>query len=204
MIRHGRDVVRAMTPLLNDKNAIIYGAGGGIGGGVARTFAREGARVFLVGRTHERLERVAGDIAASDGSAEIAVLDALDEHAVDQHVRAVADQAGQVDVSFNLVSRGDVQGIPLLDMSPADFAQPVSTGLATNFLTARAAARQMITPGSGVILSLTSGSSRGTHAITPRCTNAVAALPSTGMAGGAANSPRVCKTSEGATHERLR
>jgi NAD(P)-dependent dehydrogenase (short-subunit alcohol dehydrogenase family) len=37
--------------LLEKKNAIIYGAGGGIGGGVARTFAREGARVFLTGRT---------------------------------------------------------------------------------------------------------------------------------------------------------
>jgi NAD(P)-dependent dehydrogenase (short-subunit alcohol dehydrogenase family) len=37
--------------LLENKNAVIYGAGGGIGGGVARTFAREGARVFLAGAT---------------------------------------------------------------------------------------------------------------------------------------------------------
>jgi NAD(P)-dependent dehydrogenase (short-subunit alcohol dehydrogenase family) len=36
--------------LLENKNAIIYGAGGGIGGGVARTFAREGANLFLAGR----------------------------------------------------------------------------------------------------------------------------------------------------------
>ncbi|MBA2554535.1 MAG: SDR family NAD(P)-dependent oxidoreductase, partial [Geodermatophilaceae bacterium] len=45
-----------MGTLLAGKNAIIYGAGGGIGGAVARTFAREGARVFLVGRTQDTLE----------------------------------------------------------------------------------------------------------------------------------------------------
>jgi 3-oxoacyl-[acyl-carrier protein] reductase len=45
--------------LLENKNAVIYGAGGSIGGAVARVFAREGARVFLAGRTRENLETVA-------------------------------------------------------------------------------------------------------------------------------------------------
>jgi NADP-dependent 3-hydroxy acid dehydrogenase YdfG len=58
--------------LLEDKNAVIYGAGGSIGGAVARTFAREGARVFLAGRTSEKLEAVAKDISAAGGSAEVA------------------------------------------------------------------------------------------------------------------------------------
>jgi 3-oxoacyl-[acyl-carrier protein] reductase len=43
--------------LLEKKNAIIYGAGGGIGGGVAWTFAGEGANVFLAGRTADPLTR---------------------------------------------------------------------------------------------------------------------------------------------------
>jgi len=47
-----------MTELLEGKTAIIYGGGGGIGSGVARTFAREGARVFLAGRTRETLDTV--------------------------------------------------------------------------------------------------------------------------------------------------
>ncbi len=147
--------------LLKNKNAIVYGAGGGIGGGVARTFAREGARVFLVGRTRQKLEAVAADITANDGAAEVAVVDALDEQAVEEHARTVASRAGSIDVSFNLISRGDVQGIPLVDMTTADLAHAVTTGLTANFLTARAAARRMIDQGSGVILMLTSGSSAG-------------------------------------------
>ena len=96
---------------------MIYGAGGGIGGGVARTFAREGAHVFLVGRTRATLDAVADDIRAAGGTADVATLDALDERAVDAHIQTV----GRVDVSFNLVNHGDVQGIPLVDMTTEDF-----------------------------------------------------------------------------------
>lgn len=147
--------------LLENKNAIVYGAGGAIGGAVAREFAREGARVFLAGRTLTDLERVAADIVWDGGSAEVAVVDALDGPAVEAHVRSVAERAGSVDVSINLITRGDVQGIPLLDMAVEELVCPVSTGLATNFLTARAAARVMVEQGSGVVLALDSGSAFG-------------------------------------------
>jgi NAD(P)-dependent dehydrogenase (short-subunit alcohol dehydrogenase family) len=146
--------------LLENKNAIIYGAGGSIGGAAAKTFAREGARVFLVGRTRTSLDAVAADVVAAGGAAEVAVLDALDEDAVEAHAQAVAAEAGSIDVSFNLVSRGDVQGTPLLDMTAADLTRAVTNGLVTNFVTARAAARQMVKQGSGVILHLNSGSAR--------------------------------------------
>ena len=144
--------------LLEDRNAVIYGGGGAIGGGLARTFAREGARVFLAGRTRESLEAVATDIRATGGSAEVTVVDALNERAVHEHARAVAVQAGSIDVSFNLISRGDVQGIPLADMTTEDFIRPITTGIKANFITARAAARHMIRQGSGIILALDSGS----------------------------------------------
>jgi 3-oxoacyl-[acyl-carrier protein] reductase len=52
--------------LLEDKNAVIYGAGGRIGSAVARAFAREGATVFLAGRTHmasDRASAMTGTIA---------------------------------------------------------------------------------------------------------------------------------------------
>ncbi len=144
--------------LLENKNALIYGAGGGIGGGVARTFAREGAKVFLVGRTREKLEAVAKGITSAGGAAEVAVVDALDEQAVNDHVQEVVSKAGSVDVSFNLITRGDVQGTPLIEMRADDLLRAVVTGLQSNFLTARAAGRRMIEQGSGVILHLNSAS----------------------------------------------
>ncbi len=151
-----------MTQLLLNKNVIIYGAGGGIGGGAARAFAQEGARVFLAGRTRTSLEAVAADITAAGGVAEVDEVDALDERAVEEHASAVVSRAGGIDVSFNLITRGDVQGMPLIEMSAADLTTAVTNGLLSNFLTARAAARHMVPRGSGVIMTVTSGSSRGT------------------------------------------
>lgn len=150
-----------MDKLLERKNAVIYGGGGGIGGGIARAFAREGARVFLAGRTPEPLEAVAKEIAGAGGLAETAVLDALDEQAVEEHLRGVAARAGSIDVSFNLISRGDVQGRQLVEMSGEDLLRAVVTGLTSSFVTARAAVRHMSRQGSGVILHLNSASGAG-------------------------------------------
>src|SRR5215213_4319352 len=140
--------------LLENKNAVIYGGGGSIGGAVAREFSREGTRVFLVGRTRESLETVANDIKADGGAAEVAVLDALDEKAVDEHAQDVVSQVGNIDVYFNLITRGDVQGIPLVDTTTDHLLRAVVNGLRGNFITARAAARHMVEQGSGVIVAL--------------------------------------------------
>ena len=145
-----------MAGTLDGKSAIIYGGGGAIGAAVAGTFAREGARVFLAGRTREPLEAAAKDIGAG-----LAVLDATDERAVDEHVAAVAAASGGVDISFNLISRGDVQGRPLIELTTPDLLRAVDTGLSASFITARAAARVMVERGSGVILHLNSASGAG-------------------------------------------
>jgi 3-oxoacyl-[acyl-carrier protein] reductase len=138
--------------LLADKSAVVYGGGGSIGGAVARAFAREGARVFLAGRTMDKLETVADEIRSSGGAADTAQVDALDPAAVDEHADAVAAEAGGIDISFNLISHGDVQGTPMAEMELQDYIRPVVTAVSTTFLTARAAARHMIGRGSGVIL----------------------------------------------------
>jgi 3-oxoacyl-[acyl-carrier protein] reductase len=142
-----------MTMLLDDKNAVIYGAGGPIGSAVARAFAREGARVHLVGRTAARLDALAETIRADGGGAETAQLDALDEAAVDRHADAVAERFGSIDVSLCVINAREVFFTPLAEMSIADFELPVTTLLRSTFITARAAARQMIRQRSGVILS---------------------------------------------------
>ena len=140
--------------LLEHKIAIIYGGGGAIGAAVAHAFAREGATVYLAGRTRAKLEAVARQIRATGGTVETAELDALDETAVDRYVDSVATQAGRVDISFNLISHADVQGTSLAEMPVDDFLRPVTTALRTQLLTARAAARHMIKQGSGVILAV--------------------------------------------------
>jgi NAD(P)-dependent dehydrogenase (short-subunit alcohol dehydrogenase family) len=150
-------VSRGMNDLLSQKNAIVYGAAGSLGSAVARTFARHGATVHLVGRTRETLDTLAAEIGER---AHVAVLDALDERAVDGHAAAVAAQGG-VHVSFNLIFRGDRQGTPLVDMTLDDYLGAITAGVSTAFLTARAAARHMAAAGGGAILHLTSGSSRG-------------------------------------------
>lgn len=138
--------------LLEGKNAIVWGGGGAIGGAVARAFGREGARVFLAGRTQVTLDAVAHDIRAAGGRADTAIVDALDEAQVEAHADAVAAETGGIDVALNVIGHNDVQGTPLVDMQVDDFLRPVVTALRTNFLTSRAVARHMLRRNGGVVL----------------------------------------------------
>ena len=146
--------------LLDRQIAVIHGAGGAIGGAVARAFAREGARVFLAGRTQARLDAVAADIRAAGGRAETARVDALDAEAVERHADAVAEQAGGIDIALNAIGVAHVQGTPLADLSLADYESPIRTYTRTNFMTAKAVARHMARKGSGVILTLSTPGAR--------------------------------------------
>lgn len=143
--------------MLRDKVAVVYGAGGAIGGAVARAFAAEGAALFLTGRVLAPVDAVAGDIVSAGGDAEAAEVDALDEQAVDGHLRSVVDRAGRVDVSFNAIGVPEttVVGVPLAEMDAERFSLPIATYTTSYFLTARLAARHMIPNGSGVIMTVT-------------------------------------------------
>jgi NAD(P)-dependent dehydrogenase (short-subunit alcohol dehydrogenase family) len=148
--------------LLKNKNAVIYGAGGAIGGAVARAFAREGAKLFLTGHLRAPVEAVANDIVSAGGSAEAAEVDALDEQAVDKHLQSMIDKAGRVDISFNAVGIPDTKilGVPLVELDVEQFSLPVATYTRSYFLTARLAARRMVPHKSGVIMRVTAIPSR--------------------------------------------
>jgi NAD(P)-dependent dehydrogenase (short-subunit alcohol dehydrogenase family) len=148
--------------MLNNKVAVVYGAGGAIGGAVAHAFAREGAHLFLTGRLRAPVDAVANDITAAGGSAEAAEVDALDEPAVEQHLRSVIDTAGRVDISFNAVGIPDtaILGVPLIDVDVEHFVLPITAYTTSYFLTARHAARRMVLNGSGVIMTATALHSR--------------------------------------------
>jgi 3-oxoacyl-[acyl-carrier protein] reductase len=137
--------------LLHGKVAVIYGAGGAIGGAVARAFAAEGAFVYLAGRTESRLQKVAQQILEDGGLAETAVVDALNEQQVEEFVARAAKKSRRIDISFNVISFGDIQQ-PLMEIDVEDFTQPVTLATRTHFLTTRAVAAHMIKQRSGVVL----------------------------------------------------
>jgi 3-oxoacyl-[acyl-carrier protein] reductase len=141
--------------MLQNKNAILYGAGGSIGSTVAKALAAAGATVFLTGRNLGPVLKVADDIIASGGKAEAAQVDAMDEMAINGHIDKVVQKAGTIDISFNAIGLEVVQNMPLIDMSAEDFVRPVTIAMRSHFLTATAAAKAMMKQGSGVILSLT-------------------------------------------------
>jgi NAD(P)-dependent dehydrogenase (short-subunit alcohol dehydrogenase family) len=144
--------------MLKNKVAVIYGAGGAIGGAVARAFAREGARLFLTGRLRAPVEAVARDI----GAAEAAEVDALDEKAVDEHLQSVVEKAGRVDVSFNAIGlpEANMLGVPLVELDVDKFSLPIAAYTTSYFLTARLAARRMVAKRSGVIMTVSALPSR--------------------------------------------
>ena len=148
--------------MLKNKVAVVYGAGGGIGGAVARAFAREGAILFLTGRHRTPVEAVAKEIVSAGGSAEAAEVDALDEQAVDTHLQSVIDKAGTVDISFNAVGipNAKLLGVPLIELDVEQFSLPIAAYATSYFLTARLAARRMVANKSGVIMTVTSLLSR--------------------------------------------
>jgi NAD(P)-dependent dehydrogenase (short-subunit alcohol dehydrogenase family) len=134
--------------LLENKVAVVYGAGGAIGGAVARAFAAEGAHVHVTGRTAGPLGVLAGEIGGT-----AAAVDALDPTAVTDHINNVGD----VDISFNAIGTDNtnILGVPLMELDAEHFSRPIADYTTSYFLTAQAAARAMVPRGSGVIMTLT-------------------------------------------------
>jgi len=146
--------------LLDGKAAVIYGAAGGVGTAVAKAFAREGARVFLTGRTENSLKRIADDISSTGGVADVSKVDALSSEAVESHLNRVVAKAGKLDISFNLIGTSVAMGSKLTDLSDQRFADAAFQKVRSYFITMTAAARIMEKQGNGVILGLTAPSAR--------------------------------------------
>jgi NAD(P)-dependent dehydrogenase (short-subunit alcohol dehydrogenase family) len=152
------------SKILAGKKTLVFGAGGTVGGAVAREFAAEGAEVFVSGRTKETVELTAKQIAAAGGRSHAAVVDALDGGSVDEYVDRVAKEAGHIDAVFNGVGPhfSDLAtGKHAIDLTLEEFMRPVSTILKSQFNTARSVGRHMVKQGSGVIIFVTGSPARG-------------------------------------------
>jgi NAD(P)-dependent dehydrogenase (short-subunit alcohol dehydrogenase family) len=153
--RHYDCAKQGADMLLQDKAAIIYGIGS-IGRVVARTFAAEGAQVFLAGRTQEKLDQAAKDIPGAQAD----TVDAFDQDAVSAHADAVVAKAGRIDIAINTVGVPHVQGVPLQQLTLDEFMTPIIGHAKTNFITASAVAHHMTAHGSGVILTMSTPGAR--------------------------------------------
>ncbi len=120
--------------------------------------------MFLAGRTAATLEALAAEIGAAGGKADFAVVDALDEQAVESFVSSVAERTTGIDISFNAIGLEDEQGLPLIEMTQQSFALPVNIALTSHFYTANAATRHMAPHRSGVIMAITANAARTAQA----------------------------------------
>jgi 3-oxoacyl-[acyl-carrier protein] reductase len=141
--------------ILKNKNAVIYGAGGSLGSAVAKALAAAGAKVFLTGRSITSVQKVADDIRAAGGLAEVDKVDALNEKEVKEHLTRISQGGSTVDILFCAIDYKVVQNMNLIEMKVDEFVRPVTLAMQSQFLTATAAAKIMMKQGSGVILSLT-------------------------------------------------
>lgn len=157
------DHVTRRSLILQGKNAIVFGAGGSIGAAVAKEFAAEGAQLFLAGRTKSNLESVAKQIAESGGKPQTAVVDTLDDAAVNRYIEDVGEKNGKIDIVLDATGplAKDYGSTKLaVDLLVDQFLVPLQTMVRSRFITARAATRQMIKQHSGVIIIVTGSPAR--------------------------------------------
>ena len=151
------------TSTLKGKHAIVFGAGGSIGSAVAKEFAAEGAEVFLSGRTTSSVEAVANEIVAKGGRAQAAVIDNLDDAAVNQYIDGIVKHVGKIDIildSAGPLARQYGNGKAAVELPIEEFMVPLATMVKSRFITARAAARHRIKRHSGVIIFVTGSPAR--------------------------------------------
>jgi NAD(P)-dependent dehydrogenase (short-subunit alcohol dehydrogenase family) len=138
---------------LHGKSAVIYGANSPIGASVARAFAKEGATVYLAGRSTSRLQPVAREILNAGGAVEVAQVDPLDPKSVSEHLHQIVVKHGTVDLSLNLAFLGMEGAARLCNLTDEQFAAAMFTRVRSNFVTMAAAASEMAYQGRGVILA---------------------------------------------------
>lgn len=139
---------------LDGKNAVVVGAGAGIGRSVAKGCAAHGAYVVCADVSAPNAEHTAAEIGDGGGHAEAAVVDIRDSDAVEALMRRVAEERGSLDVV--VCTPGINVRKPLLDYTDEDFARVIDVNLRGNLNVMKAAGRQMAPQGSGSIVVFSS------------------------------------------------
>jgi 3-oxoacyl-[acyl-carrier protein] reductase len=139
---------------LENKIAVVTGAGRGIGRAIALKFAGAGADVVVVSRTVENSEKVANEIRALGRKAWAFAVDVSDSAAVAAAGEKILAAAGRVDILVN--NAGVTRDGLLMRMSDADWDTVLDTNLKGAFLITKAFNRAMLKQRSGRIINITS------------------------------------------------
>ena len=139
-----------MTGRLEGKTALVTGGGRGIGQAIALRFAREGARVAIVGPHKETL----ADTVSKGRGIEPIVGDVTQKQDVDRALDAFIGKFQRIDILVN--NAGGIDPKPFFDKSSADWMRILELNLVSAFLCAQAAAKPMLAAKSGKIVNITS------------------------------------------------
>lgn len=138
--------------LLQGKSAFVTGGGSGIGAGIAKMLAKQGASVALLGRKQEKLDAVAGAIRASGGTARTYAADVREYAAIESAMNAAAEAAGGLDILINSAAGNFLA--PAATLSANGFRSVIDIDLCGTFNASRAAFAHLSVRG-GSIVSIT-------------------------------------------------
>lgn len=140
---------------LDDRVAVVTGAGRGLGAAIAVGFAQAGADVVIAARTESDLRQIAEQVAAAGRRAHVVVADLADPDTAAGLAEIAVEQFGRLDIVVNNV--GGAMPKPLLDTSPGDLADAFTFNVGTAHALVRAAVPRMLaTTGTGSIINITS------------------------------------------------
>jgi len=139
---------------LDGKVAIITGASAGIGQAVARSLAREGARMVLTARRRDRLDDLVKEVRGLGGDAVVVLGDARDEQTAKDVVKQAQDSFGRIDILINNVGVGNYKN--LVDTSLEDYVEMMDVNMKSGFLFSRHVVPVMIKQHDGLVLFVSS------------------------------------------------
>ncbi len=139
---------------LDNKIAIVTGAGGGIGGAIAVRFAREGAKIAVADIDGEAAQARVAEVAARKGDAFSIVADVTIKKSVEQMVRATLERWGRIDILVNVA--GGAQIKPVIEVSETEWDHIINMNLKSVFLCSQAVLPAMIKQNYGKIVSISS------------------------------------------------
>lgn len=139
---------------ITGKNAIITGAGRGIGRATAIAFAKEGIHVGLIGKTKANLEKVAEELREYGVNVSIAAADVADNESVTAAVEHVKSELGPIDILINNAGIGKFG--KFLELTPEEFKNIIDVNLMGMYYVTRAVLPEMIERQSGDIINISS------------------------------------------------